>query len=197
MSYKPSTESSSPSKFFFVIAGSTGSGKSTLLDALKKRGYRCFEEVARLIIKEEMAKDGDALPWANVSSFKRKILRKSIESYKRALQSPNQITFFDRDVLDLVAYDRLTNTQSSEELLKAVDDLLYNNHVFMLPPWQEIYRTDLERRQTFEEAKQGYNNLVKVYQEYGRKLIEVPKVPVKERADFILEKISAVRDLPR
>lgn len=43
---------------FFVITGATGSGKTALLQELKKRGYRCVEEVARHIIQEQIKTGG-------------------------------------------------------------------------------------------------------------------------------------------
>jgi predicted ATPase len=174
---------------FFVITGAAGSGKTALIDELKKRGYRCVEEVARHVIREQMRVDGDALPWKNLQHFKQAMLARFIETYMQAIEE-GEVTIFDRDVLDLIAYDRLTRTVSSEELQKAVRSLVYNNKVFIIPPWEEIYHTDPERKQTFEEAVKGYENIVKVYTEYGRELIEVPKMSVEKRADFVISHIQ-------
>ena len=152
---------------FFVITGAPGSGKTALIEELKKRGYRCIEEVARQIIKEQMSIGGDALPWKNVKCFKEMILARSIETYQQAMKSAQEITFFDRDILDLIAYNRLTKTEHSEDLQNAVRMFVYNNKVFILPPWEEIYCSDNERKQTYEEAVSIYYNLRKVYLERG------------------------------
>jgi len=176
---------------FFVITGATGSGKTALIQELKKRGYRCVEEVARHIIQEQMKTDGDAVPWDNIQRFKELMLARFIKTYKQILEEGQEITFFDRDVLDLVAYDRLTQTKSSAELLTALQNLTFNNKVFIIPPWKEIYHTDTERKQTYEETVQSYENIVKVYTEYGRELIEVPKISVQERADFVIAHVQS------
>ena len=174
---------------FFVITGATGSGKTALIQELKKRGYRCVEEIARHIIQEQIKTGGDAVPWKNIQHFKELMLERFIQTY--AQEDSQEITFFDRDVLDLVAYDRLTRTKSSQKLLTAVQNFSYNNRVFLIPPWKEIYHTDSERKQTYEEAVAAYENLVKVYTEYGRQLIEVPKMSVQERADFVISHVKS------
>ena len=176
---------------FFVITGATGSGKTALIHELKKRGYRCVEEVARSIIQEQTKINGDCVPWKNLSRFKELMLARYIESYSHALLQAQEVTFFDRDILDLIAYDRLTEAESSKELREAVSALLYNNKVFIVPPWKEIYHTDSERKQAYEEVIQVYDNLIRVYTEYGRELVKIPKMSVEKRADFV---ISHVKD---
>ncbi len=175
---------------FFVITGATGSGKTALIHELKKRGYHCVEEVARQIIQEQIKTNGNGVPWKNIERFKELMLARFIETYK-AVEHSQEIVFFDRDILDLIAYDRFTQSNSSEELQKAVQDLVYNNKIFILPPWKEIYHPDAERKQLYEEVIRVYNNLVKVYQEYGRELIEVPKMSVEKRADFVISHIKS------
>ena len=146
---------------FFVITGATGSGKTALIQELEKRGYRCVKEVARQIIQEQMRTGGDAVPWGNIQHFKELMLARFIKTYTQALEESHEITFFDRDVLDLVAYDRLTKTKPSQKLLTALQNLTFNNKVFFIPPWKEIYHTDPERKQTYEETVQSYENIVK------------------------------------
>jgi predicted ATPase len=90
----------------------------------------------------------------------------------------------------LIAYDRLTQAEPSKELKEAVSALLYNNKVFIAPPWKEIYHTDSERKQTYEEVIQAYDNLMKVYTEYGRELVKIPKMSVEKRADFVISHVT-------
>ncbi|PID68155.1 MAG: hypothetical protein CR968_03115, partial [Flavobacteriia bacterium] len=53
----------------YIITGAPGSGKSSLLEALKLRGYHCFDEVSRLIIKEQQQINGQLLPWDDLAGF--------------------------------------------------------------------------------------------------------------------------------
>jgi len=174
---------------FFVITGGPGSGKTALINELKKRGYGYVEEVARQVIQEQISAGGDALPWKNIKHYKELLLLRSIETYKQALENTQEVTFFDRDILDLIAYDRLTKTESSADLQNAVHSLQYNKKVFIAPPWKEIYCIDTERKQTYEESIEVYNNIVEVYLEYGRELIELPKTNVENRVELIINYI--------
>ena len=55
---------------------------------------------------------------------------------------------------------------------------------------REIYISDAERYENFEQAKLIYNHLTETYQNYGYKLIEVPKDTMNNRILFILDEIS-------
>lgn len=178
------------SKDFYVITGGPGGGKTTLIDQLKFKGYTCVEEGARQIIQQQMRIGGEALPWANIQLYKELLLTHARNSYEQALKSRDRVTFFDRGILDLVAYDRRTKTESSSSLLSAIEEMLYNNIVFITPPWEAIFCTDNERKQTYEEAIEVYNGLVAVYEEYGCRLVELPKVGVAERMQFVLNHIN-------
>jgi len=55
----------------------------------------------------------------------------------------------------------------------------------ILPPWQEIYKTDTERKQTWEEAVYTYQQLKLVYARYGYETINVPIGSIEDRKRFI------------
>ncbi|MDR6300962.1 putative ATPase [Mesonia maritima] len=63
----------------------------------------------------------------------------------------------------------------------------FNPVVFILPPWQEIYKTDEERKQDWNEVMLTHTTILKTYQSYGYQIVEVPKVDVKSRVDFVLK----------
>ena len=52
-----------------VISGCSGGGKSTLLDALQARGCDVVPEVGRRLVREELARGGQALPWTDPTAF--------------------------------------------------------------------------------------------------------------------------------
>ena len=57
----------------YVITGAPGTGKTTIIEHLKKIGYSCKEEISRKIISEQIAKNGEALPWINLNLFSKKV----------------------------------------------------------------------------------------------------------------------------
>lgn len=172
---------------FIIITGGPGAGKTTLLGELLKNNYKYVPEVARKIIQTQISSNGDALPWGNVTNYRDLMLDQSIEGYLSALSNPsNQPLFFDRGIPDTLAYSHLINIPISEKLESAVKRYRYNQKVFILPPWEDIYKTDEERKQDFEEAVATYQVMFRTYEKLEYELIEVPKIGVKERVGFIL-----------
>ena len=55
-----------------------------------------------------------------------------------------------------------------------------------MPPWEEIYISDNERYENFEQALAIHNHLERTYKKLSYPIIEVPIGTVEERADFIL-----------
>ena len=73
---------------------------------------------------------------------------------------------------------------------KAARAFLYNRTVFIAPPWPEIFHQDLERKQDFDEAQRTYDALVSTFDGLHFELIELPRIAVKERCQFILDHLS-------
>ena len=73
-----------------------------------------------------------------------------------------------------------------QEMKTYAENQRYHTHVFILPPWKDIYQTDAQRKQDWNEAVFTYNKMIQTYRGYDYELVEVPKAPVGERADFIL-----------
>ena len=61
----------------------------------------------------------------------------------------------------------------------------YNRHVFLTPPWPEIYVGDRERRHDFTAAVAEYDRLTAAYPALGYEVHVLPKIGIEERADFI------------
>ena len=169
---------------FFVITGGPGAGKTTLLHALSKYKVLCVPEVARRIIREQMEQGGRAVPWEDAVQYKELMLQRSIEDYLRI--DTNLPVFFDRGIPDTLAYAKLIGHPSPVEL---AEQYRCNKNVFMLPPWEEIYRTDSERKQTFQESIDVCRRLEDEYSSHGYNVIEVPKASAGERAQFVLHQI--------
>ena len=67
----------------------------------------------------------------------------------------------------------------------------YNSKVFVAPPWPAIFAQDAERKQTPDEAEWTYRALVGTYADYGYELVELPRVSVAERVEFVLKQVGS------
>jgi len=168
----------------YVITGGPGSGKSTLITGLQSRGYRCSEEISRRLIIEEVAKGSDCLPWQNIDCFSYKVLREMIYAWDK--ESTFSLTFFDRGIPDIIAYLDMAALPVDPLYYEEAGTHPYACKAFILPPWPEIYVNDPERWQSFEEAAAIHLAIRNAYLRCGYELVDVPKLTVTQRVDFIL-----------
>ena len=98
--------------------------------------------------------------------------------------------FFDRGLLDTICYMSMENIPVLKKQEAAAKDLLYNKKVFILPPWKEIYETDSERKQNWNEALFTFDKMIETYLKYNYTVIEVPKDTLQNRYLFILNQID-------
>lgn len=177
-------------KYLFVITGGPGAGKTTLLTELERRGYPHLSEVARDIIREQVRTEGDAVPWANTRRYAGLMLDRTITAF---LQLPvvNSPVFVDRGLPDVLCYAELIDFPALTQVADSCMSYRYNSKVFIAPPWEEIYTTDEERKQTFEEAVGVYHRLTRAYESCGYELVEIPRLTVEQRADFVLKAVAS------
>ena len=173
----------------FVITGGPGVGKTTLLRELERRGFCCVPEVAREIIRLQVACGGDALPWADTARYTELMLHGSIEVYQ-ANSSATRPSFFDRGIPDVLCYARLIGLDGTADIEAACEKYRYNQTVFIAPPWREIYSTDNERRQSFDEAVRTHEVMVEAYRSCRYRLVELPRVSAEERAEFVIARVK-------
>lgn len=169
---------------YVIITGCSGGGKSTLLSELANRGYTVVQEPGRQIVKEQMAIEGDGLPWVNLEKFLELALSRYLYFFNS--QKGDQTTFFDRGIIDALQLDQ----PQASYFRKAAERFRYYKHVFLVPPWEEIYANDPERKHDFESAKKEYEELLIKYKEFEYEVIIIPKYSVKERADFVLDRLN-------
>jgi predicted ATPase len=179
---------------FHIVTGGPGVGKTTVLRELEKGGYSVVPENAREIIKEQGVIKGDGLPWKNKKLYIDLMLKASIDSYKLA-QANNSLSiyFFDRGILDTLCYAEMVGLGISDEMNEIANNHQYNKKVFIFPPWFEIYQTDNERKQTWEEAELTFQKMKETYLKYGYDIIEVPKDTIENRKIYILENLTNMK----
>ena len=92
--------------------------------------------------------------------------------------------FFDRGVHEIVAYLNFLEIEFDQVLFNKSKKAVYN-HVFILPPWKEIYKNDSARYESFEDSVKIYNEISNIYKKLKVDIIELEKTSVKNRINEI------------
>ena len=167
---------------FFVFTGGPSVGKTTLLHHLQAMGETVVEESARAVIREQVASGGRAVPWIDNQAFADRTAERDIGNFDNLAHESGRI-FFDRGICD--SY-RANGAEPSATLIEAIRTRRYNRKVFVFPPWREIYETDAERRQDWDEAEATFDKIKQILPELGYTPIVVPKADIATRAAFVL-----------
>jgi len=165
-----------------IVTGGPGVGKTTLLAGLCAHGYRVVEESARAIIRERIVSGLSPRPPA--LEFARQILQLDIAKYRHPPDL--DVVFFDRGIVEALCMLDQAAQLEAHELKDLLSQYPYDRRVFVLPPWEAIYRTDNERDQAFAEALRVHETLTKWYQRCEYEIFEVPTGTVAERCAHLL-----------
>nr|WP_315167301.1 AAA family ATPase [uncultured Flavobacterium sp.] len=176
-------------KEIIVIIGGPGTGKTTIINELIANGYCCYPEISRQVTLEAQKQGIEQLFLKNPLLFSELLLEGRKKQFESACNEPHEMVFLDRGIPDVLAYMHYIGDSYPSFFDAACKEHIYSK-IFILPPWEEIYISDQERYENFEQAKLIYNHLTETYQNYGYELIEVPKDSVDKRILFILDKIS-------
>ena len=172
-----------------VLIGGPGTGKSTVLNKLKKRGFFCFDEVSREVILKAQKNGVEQLFLTEPLLFSEMLLEGREEQYLNAEKSLENIVFFDRGIPDVHAYMNYFKTPYPALFLEKSKQHKYNL-IFHFSPWKEIYATDNERYETFEESSKIDTFLTEAYSELAYHIVNVPFGTADERTDFIINSLS-------
>jgi predicted ATPase len=170
-----------------VIAGGPGSGKSTLLRALATSGEICYEEVSRVLIREQLAQAGQYLPWGDLWGFAQECGQRM--HAQLADSARHARCFYDRGLPDLIGYLSHGGRRAPDAWRAA--SRAYARTVFFAPPWREIYVNDAERPQTFADALNLSAHIRRAYLNTGFRLVELVKGSVADRLQQVLRCLEA------
>lgn len=172
-----------------VITGGPGTGKSTIIDELIHQNYECMSEISREITLNAKKNGVDQLFLKKPHLFSQLLLEGREKQFLDATSKKSDVIFFDRGMPDVHGYMNYLGVDYSDEYIKKSLKLRYT-HIFMMPPWQEIYTTDNERYESYEQSLAIYNHLKKTYIDLGYTIVEVPTGTVQKRVNFILNMIK-------
>ncbi len=181
-----------------VITGAPGTGKTSIVNGLEQKGFHCFHEIIR-DMTSKAKKEGNSNEFVSnplvfvedAHQFNMDLLLGRTAHYKQSLKTNVPISFFDRGIPDVLAYMDFFGQVYDEEFMAYCEIHRYDS-VFIVPPWEEIYISDNERLESFEEAEKIHLALMATYSQFGYNPIEVPKDEVPKRIDFILETLNTM-----
>lgn len=168
----------------YVITGGPCAGKTTLIFELEKRGYSVVPEPARLLIDARLASGETIGKIVTDPDWLPSVVRKALSLYREV--PPNETYFFDRAVPDSLAYYKANNRTVDNEFRAALAEVKFRK-VFLLDLVD--FANDEARSETPEEAARLHELIREGYKEQGYDIVEVPALPVPERANFVLSRI--------
>ncbi len=179
-----------------VITGAPGTGKTSIINKLEEDRFFCYHEIIRdFTFEAKQNSDADTFksnPLTFVKDpfeFNTKILNGRIDQYLASHKNENNLVFFDRAIPDVLAYMDFFKQEYTAPFTKACEEHVYTK-IFILPPWEEIYISDNERLESFEEAKQIHYHLEDTYRRYNYDIEMVPFGKVEDRVAFVLNSIK-------
>jgi len=134
------------------------------------------------VIREQLEVGGDAVPWLDNDGYVALCAARDTAIFD-AMAGETRRVFFDRGIIDSYGGN---GAVPSPAIVEAVQTRRYNPSVFVFPPWPQIYETDAERRQGWDEAEATFGTILNRLPELGYEPVVVPRDTVETRAAFVL-----------
>ena len=176
-----------------MLIGGPGTGKSSVLSELESRNYHCMPEVSREVTLKAQKEGIQQLFLTDPLLFSKMLLEGREKQYHDASSISSNLVFFDRGLPDVYAYMDYKNESYPSYFQEKSEQLTYD-YIFLFSPWKEIYQSDNERYETFEESLEIDSFLQKAYKDLGYNIIEVPFGTISERTDFIINKLKTMHE---
>ena len=173
-----------------ALIGGPGAGKSSVLNELMKREFHCMPEISREVTLKAQEDGIDQLFLTEPLLFSQLLLEGRERQFLNANDLKTDTVFFDRGIPDVHAYMNYLKTDYPPIYMEKSKKYIYDR-IFLFEPWEEIYVSDNERYESFEEAVIIDTYLKQAYLELGYEIITVPFGTIKERADFILNSLKS------
>lgn len=158
---------------------------------LERQGACCFHEISRQVTLEARKNGVEQLFLTDPLFFSESLLEGRIRQFKEAEDRQTNLVYFDRGIPDVKAYLDFSKTPHPARFLEAGKQYRYDV-VFILPIWKEIYLSDNERYENFEQAVEIQLSLAAHYAELGYQPINIPVGSITDRTDFIYEKMKSI-----
>lgn len=159
----------------FIITGPSSCGKTAVINRLAKLGYAVLHETAREIISE-----GKLSPRS--AAFQEELATRHLEREIKLEQSGTELAFLDRGIYDANAFSRYFGVN---EPTATKNDRKYTT-AFFLEPLEKFERDGVRIEKNMAEALQIGNLIRREYETRGIRCIDVPKMDIEERVEFIL-----------
>lgn len=172
-----------------VITGGPGTGKTAIIEQLKSEGFKCFEEISRQVTLDAQKQGIDQLFLVKPLLFSEMLLEGRIRQFLEAQKMQTPMVFLDRGIPDILAYMNYLKTSYPEKFVAACKTHRYDR-VFILSPWQDIFESDNERYESFEQALIIHDHLVASYQGFGYNVIDIPFGDIKDRSKYIINSLK-------
>lgn len=170
-----------------ILTGGPGVGKTTLLAELAHRGFATVPESARAIIAERRA--AGLPPRPAPLEFARQVMERDLAAWHAVPGAADRV-FFDRGLVDSLGMLDEAQPMTDAEIRAVLQQHPFHAHTFVLPPWEEIHTTDSERDQGFADCLRIHERIMAWYARCGFVMHEVPRLPVAERAAFVLDTLD-------
>ena len=134
-----------------VITGGPGTGKSSIIDELNKRGHACYFEVSRQVTVEARRNGIDQLFLTEPLLFSELLFKGRLQQFEASNNHTAKHVFMDRGLPDVLAYMDYAKTEYPDWFNHTCKTNIYDQ-IFVLAPWQDIYKSDNERYENFGQA---------------------------------------------
>lgn len=172
-----------------VITGGPGTGKTMVINELVSRAYICKLEISREVILKAREDGVEQLFLTEPLLFSQLLLEGRIAQYIDTNELGDKLIFFDRGIPDVHSYMDFMGTEYPDIYITSSEKYRYSK-VFLMPPWEEIYTSDNERYESYQQSLEIYHHIKKGYTDLDYPIIEVPHGTIKERTNFIINSIK-------